>query len=90
MSDSEERLDRLVRRDAPSERNFLREFEAKRGMGACICEGQEISAALDEIERQRIEIMELKQCLMDAIDWNWLDDDKPEELYMKYYALADA
>ena len=40
-----------------------------------------------EAEKMHSEIIELKKCLMDAIYWNWLDD-RPAELYDKYYDLA--
>jgi len=41
-----------------------------------------------ETERQAEIIRELQAALMDALDWNWLDDDKPADLYRKYYILA--
>ena len=48
----------------------------------------ELKKAQNEIERQDAFIKELQEALMDAIDWNWLDEDRPEELYWKYYDLA--
>ena len=50
----------------------------------------EHKALEDEIKRQATIIEELQAALMDAIDWNWLDDDRPEHLYCKYYILADS
>jgi len=44
--------------------------------------------AANELERQDLRIKELQAALMDAIDWNWLDGDRPEDLYCKYYVLA--
>jgi hypothetical protein len=41
--------------------NWLERFWAKRGLGACICEGQEISAACAEIERLRAALRALAQ-----------------------------
>lgn len=49
---------------------------------------REREEAANEIERQAEVIRELQSALMDAIDWNWLDNDKPEDLYSKYYVLA--
>ena len=46
-------------------------------------------ALVDEIERLREENKMLKEALMDAIDWNWLDEDRPEDLYTKYYVMAE-
>jgi len=51
---------------------------------------REREEAANEIERQAEVIRELQVALMDAIDWNWLDDDKPDDLYSKYYVLAGA
>ena len=48
----------------------------------------ELKEAQNEIESQDAFIKELQEALMDAIDWNWLDEDRPEELYWKYYDLA--
>ena len=31
---------------------------------------------------------ELKDALLDALDWNWLDDDAPPDLLKKYYDMA--
>lgn len=58
--------------DGPSHVDMLREREE----------------AANEIERQAEAIRELQAALMDAIDWNWLDDDRPDDLYIKYYVLA--
>ena len=52
MSDKE-------RNDVPSQIDWLARFTSKVGLGACICEGQEISAAIDEIERLTAERDEL-------------------------------
>lgn len=40
--------------------DWLGRFVAKRGLGACICEAQEISAALDEIERLRAALRRIR------------------------------
>ena len=61
-------VERMVRHDAPSERDFLREFEAKRGMGACICEAQEISAVLDEIEKLRSHLLIEREAQVKKLD----------------------
>ena len=42
-----------MRADATRGVNWLERFEAKSGMGACICEGQEIAAVLAEVARLR-------------------------------------
>ena len=49
---------------------------------------RERKEAATEIERQADVIRELQAALMDAIDWNWLDEDRPDDLYSKYYVLA--
>ena len=56
------------RSDAPlaTEAEWLARFLSKRGMGACICEGQEISAAIDEIERLTAERDGLRRQLAEA------------------------
>lgn len=43
----------MERKDAPNKRDWLSEFMALRGAGACVCEGQAIEAACVEIERLR-------------------------------------
>ena len=58
-----------------------------------MCNTQDLDehkALEDEIKRQATIIEELQAALMDAIDWNWLDEDRPEQLYCKYYILADS
>ena len=49
---------------------------------------REREEAANEIERQADVIHELQAALMYAIDCNWLDDDKQDDLYSKYYVLA--
>lgn len=56
MSDKE-------RNDVPSQIDWLARFTSKVGLGACICEGQEISAAIDEIERLRAAVMHEADCV---------------------------
>lgn len=58
--------DLIERCDAPSRVDWLRYFLGKVGLGACICEGQEISAAADEIERLTAERDELRRQLAEA------------------------
>jgi hypothetical protein len=41
------------RADVPTQIDWLTTFISKRGLGACICEGQEISAILDDLDRLR-------------------------------------
>lgn len=51
-------VERRVRRraDAPKGVDWLGRFMSKQGMGACICEGQEINAAVAEIESLRADL----------------------------------
>ena len=54
-----------------------------------ITKEQEQQQRLESLESLLEENKKLKEALMDAIDWNWLDDDYPENLYNKYYAMAE-
>lgn len=48
-------MERLI----PSQVNWLDRFLSKQGMGACFCEGQEINAAVAEIESLRAKLAQL-------------------------------
>lgn len=41
-----------------------------------------------EIDRLRAEVVELKKALGEAIEWNWLDDDRPAHLFRKYLEMS--
>lgn len=53
------------RSDAPlaTGAEWLARFLSKRGMGACICEGQEIHAAANEIDRLRAAVQHESDCV---------------------------
>jgi len=42
-----------------------------------------------ERDRLRAENEDLRRALDDATQWNWLDDDAPEDLLNQYVAMAN-
>ena len=42
-----------------------------------------------EIAELEAQVRELKEFLNDAIDWNWLDDDAPKDLFEKYSKASE-
>ena len=50
------------------------------------CAGAEKAAT--EIERLRAENEKLREGILEALEWNWLSDDFPENLYFELAQLA--
>ena len=41
-----------------------------------------------QLQQWRDKARKLEKSLLDAIDWNWLDDDYPKDIKAKYFDLA--
>ena len=44
--------------------------------------------ALDEIEQWQQRTSKLRDALLEALEWNWCDEDYPENLYLEFSALC--
>jgi hypothetical protein len=60
------------------------------GDGCEICNPElAIEHAKDAIEDLEEEVKILKQGILDAIEWNWIDEDHPKDLLEKLLTLAN-